>query len=416
MEDMFQQRQMSSNYAFFGIFDGHAGCRAAQWLCDHLANRVETTIASQQDHSPPAMEASMKSAFLQVDEEFVNEAVQGKWHDGSTCVVVMVRGRELVVCNTGDSRAVLSRLGQAQAMSEDHKPNHPVERERIIRCGGTIDVVGVPRINGVLATSRTFGDGAFKVKQIVTAEPDVRCKEIQPGDEFIIIASDGLWDVLSNQDACAIAARAGTAKEAARLLVEEALSRGTKDNVTAGVIDLAAAAGAPYFRGVERTSSNSSSPKAAPELPFSSQMLLTTASSYSGWLRKQQSKKNLFGTRSWQQRWYSIFRVDQAVDFDASVHREWSMSAVVIGYHGSREQAQGRSVIPKRPTVLQPEYLARREASHDSKGLMFFSVQDASDARVVLLGCETESECQAWIAAINAALKGLASSTTAGGH
>lgn len=55
------------------------------------------------------------------------------------------------------------------------------------------------RVNGILATSRTIGDGSMKVKGYIICDPEIRHHEIQPGDEYVILASDGIWDIFSNQ-------------------------------------------------------------------------------------------------------------------------------------------------------------------------------------------------------------------------
>ncbi len=59
------------------------------------------------------------------------------------------------------------------------------------------------RVNGILATSRTIGDGSMKVKSYITAEPEMVHRDIQPGDQYVVLATDGLWDVMSNQQASA---------------------------------------------------------------------------------------------------------------------------------------------------------------------------------------------------------------------
>ena len=131
---------------------------------------------------------------------------EGPWEGpqaGSTCVVAVVRGDKLVVANAGDSRAVLSRRGEALALSRDHKPMDDDERARIVNAGGFVQE---GRVNGSLALSRAIGDLEYKQSknlpakdQIVTAYPEIRECVIEPGDEFMVIACDGIWDVLTSQ-------------------------------------------------------------------------------------------------------------------------------------------------------------------------------------------------------------------------
>ena len=125
---------------------------------------------------------------------------------GSTCVVAVIRGDSLVVANAGDSRAVLCRQGHAVEMSRDHKPMDEGERARIQKAGGFVQE---GRVNGSLALSRAIGDLEYKQsktlppqEQIVTAYPEIKTETIVPGDEFVVIACDGIWDVLTSQQCC----------------------------------------------------------------------------------------------------------------------------------------------------------------------------------------------------------------------
>ncbi|GLI65386.1 hypothetical protein VaNZ11_008941 [Volvox africanus] len=128
---------------------------------------------------------------------------------GCTAVVAVKFGSELYVANAGDSRGVLSRGGKAVALSEDHKPAQEGERTRIIAAGGFLsEIGGVCRVNGNLNLSRAIGDLKYKTNvdlpakdQIITAQPDIRKITLSPDDRFFILACDGVWDVMTNQDA-----------------------------------------------------------------------------------------------------------------------------------------------------------------------------------------------------------------------
>lgn len=126
---------------------------------------------------------------------------------GSTCIALLLRGNRVYCANCGDSRAVLSRQGVAEALSVDHKPTMESEWSRIVAAGGW---VAANRVNGNLALSRALGDFIYKrntvlaaEEQIVSAEPDVTQYELRPAetDEFIVIGCDGIWDVMTNQEA-----------------------------------------------------------------------------------------------------------------------------------------------------------------------------------------------------------------------
>ena len=182
---------------------------------------------------------------------------------GCTALVALLSGTDLWVANAGDSRAVLcGPTGVAVPLSSDHKPGEPGEAARIRAAGGFVAAVGgVARVNGSLALSRAIGDLAFKdparapPDQVITAQPDVRHYSLTPGDAFLLLACDGVWDVLSSQGAVDVVRKAlesapGNATAAAHALVDACLSpdpavtRGAGcDNVTAAVVLLPTAEG-----------------------------------------------------------------------------------------------------------------------------------------------------------------------------
>mmetsp|Transcript_68968 Transcript_68968/g.165505 ORF Transcript_68968/g.165505 Transcript_68968/m.165505 type:complete len:358 (-) Transcript_68968:155-1228(-) len=203
--------------AIFGVFDGHGGSHVSSFCQQWLPQ----LIAAGPAHDPAK---ALTSAFFGLDEMLRDPAysrelaeLSGKWelgkpgltavHTGSTACVCCVRPDVLICANAGDSRAVLSRGGEAIDLSEDHKPGLWQERERITKAGGWIDEEE-QRVCGDLALSRAIGDLIFKqnkalpaADQIVSAKPDVRIIPRAPEDEFILIACDGLWDATSSQGA-----------------------------------------------------------------------------------------------------------------------------------------------------------------------------------------------------------------------
>jgi protein phosphatase 1L len=215
---------------FFGVFDGHSGRRACEYARDNLPRQVHSELSKSET------EEALRRAFLKTDEDFLKIAHKEGLGDGSTAITALVRGRTLWVANAGDARAVLVSGSSAIAMSEDHKPNRESERRRITQAGGTVTFMGCWRVNGVLATSRGFGDR--ELKKVVSAEPEIRHRTLTEGDDYLVLASDGIWDVLSNQNVADIVARAGGCRAAASAVTEEALRRGSMDNVTAVVISL----------------------------------------------------------------------------------------------------------------------------------------------------------------------------------
>lgn len=161
------------------------------------------------------------------------------------------RRRTILAANIGDSRAVLSRDNKAWDLSRDHKPDDPVERSRIedlggkvIWCGDTdefgqpIEDTGVYRVNGNLALARAIGDRSERPH--VTADPEIISVDVEEGDQFVIIATDGLWDVMESADAVnfvKLSLKERISKDKiAQVMVQEALRLGTWDNVTVVII------------------------------------------------------------------------------------------------------------------------------------------------------------------------------------
>jgi protein phosphatase 1G len=180
---------------------------------------------------------------------------------GCTAVSVLVTPSQLIVANAGDSRAILCRRGQAVALSEDHKPNDPRERERIEKAGGTVEETqgGARthyRVNGNLNLSRAIGDLEYKKnsglkpdEQMITSTPDVVVIDRTEEDEFITICCDGVYDVMSNDDLVAfINERLIAGKplnEICEEIADECLSPDPKatqglgaDNITCMIVDL----------------------------------------------------------------------------------------------------------------------------------------------------------------------------------
>ncbi|GAA5969027.1 hypothetical protein JCM3765_005270 [Sporobolomyces pararoseus] len=149
--------------------------------------------------------------------------------------VVKAAKRTLYTANAGDARAVLSRNGQAVRLSHDHKASDAKEAERIDQAGGFIMN---QRVNGYLAVSRALGDSAMK--QFVVGSPYTTETTLGPEDEYLIIACDGLWDVISDQEAVDLLKSSGIRdpQEASQKLVEQALARNSTDNVTVLVVCL----------------------------------------------------------------------------------------------------------------------------------------------------------------------------------
>uniref|UniRef100_A0A0E0FPM0 protein-serine/threonine phosphatase n=2 Tax=Oryza TaxID=4527 RepID=A0A0E0FPM0_ORYNI len=172
--------------------------------------------------------------YRKTDSDFLDAETNINREDGSTASTAIFVGNHIYVANVGDSRTVMSKAGKAIALSSDHKPNRKDERKRIENAGGVVTWSGTWRVGGVLAMSRAFGNRFLK--RFVVAEPEVQEQEIDDDLEFLILASDGLWDVVSNEHAVAFVKAEEGPEAAARKLAEIAFARGSTDNITCIVV------------------------------------------------------------------------------------------------------------------------------------------------------------------------------------
>ncbi|KAG0466467.1 hypothetical protein HPP92_018047 [Vanilla planifolia] len=269
--DLFNCRtQKAARYHFFGVFDGH-GCSHVAVSCKERMHEIMMEELDRADMTPLSPIHQWRSLLERSFERMDGEAAAWRGgpdipacrcefqtpmseHVGSTAVVALVSSEHIVVANCGDSRAVLCRSGAPVPLSTDHKPDRPDELQRIEDAGGRVIYWDGARVLGVLAMSRAIGDNYLK--PFVISEPEVTVTERTEGDECLILASDGLWDVVSNETACEIvkmclrgsgpvedAGQEGSNKacaDAATLLTKLALARArhNADNVTVVVVDL----------------------------------------------------------------------------------------------------------------------------------------------------------------------------------
>lgn len=285
------------DWGYFAIFDGHAGKQTARWCGNNLhtileqeilhgelsstASPVEASPVDPEDteaitglpapHKHPVlsdMQENLYQAFLRADT--LNEK-EGNGLSGSTAAVAVLRWeadpsrhpspenpeppqsspekknhpydfvpthhkRVLYTSNVGDLRIVLCRLGHPYRLSYDHKATDPNEIERIKNARG---LVMKNRVNGVLAVSRSLGDSYMK--DLVIGVPFTTATEITDKDEFMILACDGVWDVISDAAACKTVSQVlqesnNNAQLAALRLCQQAIDNSTTDNVTVMVV------------------------------------------------------------------------------------------------------------------------------------------------------------------------------------
>ncbi|KAK9134265.1 hypothetical protein Syun_013595 [Stephania yunnanensis] len=213
----------------FAIYDGHLGESVPAYLQKHLLSNI---LKEEEFFIDP--NKSIQKAYEQTDKAILsNSSDLGR--GGSTAVTaILINGQKLWVANVGDSRAVISRSGKAIQMTTDHEPS--TERGTIENKGGFVSNMpgDVPRVNGQLAVSRAFGDKSLKSH--LRSDPDVKYAEINTNIDILILASDGLWKVMSNQEAVDMARKIKDPQKAAKQLTIEAVNRGSKDDISCIVV------------------------------------------------------------------------------------------------------------------------------------------------------------------------------------
>ncbi|XP_010275017.1 PREDICTED: probable protein phosphatase 2C 74 [Nelumbo nucifera] len=218
--------------AFFGVFDGHGGRAAVDYVAENLGKNIVKAL-EQIERTEDLLERAIREGYLTTDKEFIGKGVSS----GACAATVFLKDGELFTANVGDCRVVLSRKGVADALTHDHRLNREDERCRIESSGGYVTCRhGVWRAQGSLAVSRAFGD--MHLKDWIISDPEIRKLCLTPDCEFLIMASDGLWDKVTNQEAVDVLLKNKISIESCKKLVDLSSSRGNKDDTTVMVVDL----------------------------------------------------------------------------------------------------------------------------------------------------------------------------------
>ncbi|POM73265.1 Protein phosphatase 2C [Phytophthora palmivora] len=286
------EEDAESSPSLLAVYDGHNGAYASEYarrrfkdLLGESEDLVEISRRAQHteltDNDVEKIRELLVDAFATVDAEILQRTVILNKRDGSTVLLGLLVGGKLFVANLGDSRGVLAQTDEssegsdgeddeevpsAVRLSVDHKPDLKEETERVEEAGGKVIFSGCWRVAHDqiplrLAISRSLGDHPLKLNlpescsaPLVSVIPDVRVLNVEAAGEFLVLASDGLWDRLSDDDAAKIVRAKVTefqwseeptnsedvTKEAlqfaANALVEAALLKRSMDNITAMVI------------------------------------------------------------------------------------------------------------------------------------------------------------------------------------
>ena len=211
--------------SFFGLFDGHGGREAAEFASEHLPEMLKECLNKGGD-----VKKCYEDAFKRIQSDMRPWCV----YVGCTACISVIEGSTLTVANIGDTRCVLFRDGEAKRLTVDHKPDLPEETAFIQDRGG---FVRDGRVGGMLAVSRAFGDGFLG--ESINSVPHFVQETITSNDKFLIMACDGVWDVITDQEACDIVASEIDPLEAAKKLRDAAFERESTDNISVIVIPLA---------------------------------------------------------------------------------------------------------------------------------------------------------------------------------
>ncbi|KAJ4842330.1 Serine/threonine-protein phosphatase PP2A catalytic subunit [Turnera subulata] len=262
-------------FSFAAVFDGHGGFSSVKFLRDELYKECVSALQgglllSGKDFT--AIRKALIDAFETVDAKLLNwlETTDEADESGSTATAMFIGNNMLIISHIGDSSVVLSRSGKPEVLTDSHRPygsskTSLQEIKRIREAGGWI-VNG--RICGDIAVSRAFGDVRFKTKKkemlekgvtegrwsekfssrvqfngdLVIASPDIYQIPLDSDAEFVLLASDGLWDYMKSSDAVSFVRdqlrQHGDVQLACEELAQAALDRRTQDNVSIIIADL----------------------------------------------------------------------------------------------------------------------------------------------------------------------------------
>jgi len=214
---------------FFAIYDGHGGKGAVEYTAKFLHENLARTLISGEKTECE----SLTHAFMETDRDMKEANVSGS--SGTTAVTAIIRKKEghrfLFTGNVGDSRAVLVRDGQAIRLTYEHKGSDEEETKRIVDSGG---FVLLNRVNGILAVTRSLGDQAMK--EYVISEPFLSETKLEEKDTCLILACDGVWDVMTDQEAYDVISDETDPTTMSKKILVTALKKGSTDNISVMVI------------------------------------------------------------------------------------------------------------------------------------------------------------------------------------
>ena len=227
------------NQSYFAIFDGHGGKEVAKYLSlnfhKFLINELNFELSEK---NIPRIENSIKTAFQKIDNEIISNPKISK-NIGSTATIILIynfdqKNRILICSNVGDSKGYLITKNDVKLITKEHKCTDLNEVKRIKEKGG---IVFQGRVYGTLMLTRSVGDKEMK-KYGVIPLPDFFTKKIEDKDIFCVIGSDGIWDVIEEEELLAISQEKISSDEFSKKIIKIAEERDTRDNASCIVIKL----------------------------------------------------------------------------------------------------------------------------------------------------------------------------------
>ena len=223
----------------FGIYDGHGGI----WVSKYLKTIIPNYYMNKK-FVPPFNKEFHEKVFQLIQSQLLKNDLG--YSNGSTCLLNLMYKLEndiyMNIINLGDSRmTIVDSNGVSKSITKDHKPDDSVEKLRLTRMGGEIykDSEGVCRI-GDLSLSRAFGDGDNA--PYISQKPDIFIKKITPQTKYVVMACDGLWDILESEHLGKIfnkiLKKKSTPDNRAVELANYALDEGSSDNISVIVIEI----------------------------------------------------------------------------------------------------------------------------------------------------------------------------------
>jgi len=230
-------------YSFFSIFDGHSGKEVSLYLSQNFHKILSSQLNNIQNFESNEITvnkiiSAIKNSFLLIDNKIIKD-LSLKQDSGSTGTILLLfnlgEERYMICANIGDSKGyILSKNKKIIHITKEHNCQNQNEVLRVKENGG---IVFNNRVYGTLMLTRSFGDKEMK-KYGVISSPDTFCHKITENDKFIIIASDGLWDAINEDDIINMGDLGLSSGEFSKKIVKLAIEKGSRDNISCIVIKL----------------------------------------------------------------------------------------------------------------------------------------------------------------------------------